>query len=82
MYAALWERLETIGFARERRPFRPHVTLARKVTSPGEMALRGTVEWRADGFVLVRSVTDPSGAQYAVIRRWPLGSTGGGEIDR
>ena len=80
LYTTLWERLETVGYARERRPFRPHVTLARKVNSPGEMTLRGPVEWRADSFALVRSVTDPGGAKYEVIRRWPLAPAGADAI--
>jgi 2'-5' RNA ligase len=30
------------------------------------------VRWRASEFVLVKSVTESDGAQYEVLRRWPL----------
>jgi 2'-5' RNA ligase len=72
LYSQLWDGLEEAGFAREARPFRPHVTLARKVATPGKMTLAAPIEWRADAFALVRSITDPAGAQYKVIRRWAL----------
>ncbi len=74
LYSSLWDELEKIGFARGARPYRPHVTLARKVTMAGGRHPATPIEWRADAFVLVRSVTDPAGAQYEVIRRWPLAS--------
>jgi 2'-5' RNA ligase len=32
----LWRRLDRLGFARETRPFRPHVTLARDIRSVRE----------------------------------------------
>jgi len=73
LHSTLWSGLGEIGYPRETRPFRPHVTLARKVATPGEMHLAAPIGWRADAFVLVRSVTDPGGAQYEVIGRWPLG---------
>ena len=58
------------GFAIEPRPFRPHVTLARKVRSAADSLLDPPFLWRADGFALVRSVTDPAGSRYEPLHWW------------
>ena len=79
LHSTLWDRLEAIGFAREHRPFRPHVTLARKVASPGPLVLRAPIEWRVETFALVRSVTDPAGARYQVLREWSLSAASADE---
>jgi RNA 2',3'-cyclic 3'-phosphodiesterase len=58
------------GFAVEARPFRPHVTLVRKVRSAVDSILDPPFLWRADGFALVRSVTDPAGSRYEPLHWW------------
>lgn len=68
----LAEGLERCGIPREHRPFRAHLTLARKVR---RFSGTGTVEpvtWPVNEFSLVRSRTLPQGAVYEVLRRWPL----------
>ena len=63
------------GFAPERRELRPHVTLARKVISgPRSPMAVEPIEWRVGDFCLVESVTGRTGAQYRVLRTWPLKS--------
>jgi 2'-5' RNA ligase len=70
--AALWERLKPLEIPPDLRPYQPHVTLARKVRRPGrELAMR-PVLWPVAEVALVESVTDPDGARYAVLERWPL----------
>lgn len=76
----LWQRIEPLGFARETRPWRPHLTLARKVRRPppDELALAtGRVPPADDaprwGLALVESVTLPQGARYRPLAEWPLG---------
>lgn len=59
--------IEPCGFEPESRPFRPHVTLARKVRERPQ-ASPATVEWPCDAFCLVES----AGGKYSVLRRWPL----------
>ena len=59
--------LETCGFEPEQRPYRPHVTLARKVRGRPETG-SALMEWSCDHFCLVESV----GGNYSVLRRWPL----------
>jgi RNA 2',3'-cyclic 3'-phosphodiesterase len=54
------------------RPFRPHVTLARKVyRSPRSIEMQ-PVTWSFTDFVLVDSKTLPQGAAYTVLEKFPL----------
>ena len=63
----LWTGLETIGMERERRVFRPHLTLARKVGREPRVGDPEAVTWSTDHFVLVESVTRQEGAVYEVV---------------
>jgi 2'-5' RNA ligase len=67
---ALWDGLEPIGIARERRPFAAHLTLARKANRLPNMSVC-PLEWRYRGFALIESVTDPRGARYEILAEWP-----------
>ncbi len=56
----------------ERRPYRAHLTLARKVgKAPRSQAIEA-IQWPVNEFCLVQSRTLPTGAEYAVLRTWPL----------
>jgi RNA 2',3'-cyclic 3'-phosphodiesterase len=63
--------LQAAGFPVDARPHVPHVTLLRNTTG-GESPACEVVRWPVSGFVLVKSVTEPDGAYYEVIKRWPL----------
>ena len=66
----LWDRLVDLGFSRERRPYVPHVTLARKA-----QAARGAVSpvpWCIEGIALVESKTGPRNSRYSVLKTWPF----------
>jgi 2'-5' RNA ligase len=65
------------GFATEARPFRPHVTLARKVHAATDSSLAPPFEWQSRGFALVRSVADPAGSRYEPLDWWNDGVEGG-----
>ena len=69
----LWSRLAPLGLAADLRPFRAHVTLARKVRKPATGLAMQPVRWPVGELSLVQSVTDPAGARYEVLQRWPLG---------
>jgi RNA 2',3'-cyclic 3'-phosphodiesterase len=73
----LHAELAAEGFAIETRPFRPHVTLARKVRSAAGTRLEPPFLWRTDGFALVRSVTDPAGSRYEPLDWWNRAVEGG-----
>jgi 2'-5' RNA ligase len=60
------------GFAPDPNPYRPHITIARKVVKPHELGRTHPIAWSADGIALVESVTAPEGPRYAVLQRWPL----------
>lgn len=65
-------RLATCGFTPEKRPFRAHLTLARKHPGPAPVKiLVEPVHWSVDRIVLCESVTAKEGARYRLLRRWP-----------
>ncbi len=79
----LWQRIEPLGIARESRPWRPHLTVVRRVRRPppdglrisvGPPATAGPARW---GMALVESTTHPSGARYRPLAEWPLGEIKG-----
>jgi 2'-5' RNA ligase len=68
--------LGAAGFPMESRPYRAHLTLARKGRSERDaLVLPQPVAWRADAFCLVESRLSPSGAAYFPRRAWPLRGT-------
>jgi 2'-5' RNA ligase len=70
--AELWKLLAHQGFARDSKPYRPHVTLARKVVKPHALGDMHAIEWPVNEFALVESVTAPEGARYTILQRWSL----------
>lgn len=83
---ALWKNLEQgwadCGFAKEDRPFRPHLTIARMKSSrlsgdPAKFLVQAenwsAGSFRADSLVLFRSVLTPQGAVYTELARFPFG---------
>lgn len=69
---ALRKRLFGAGFRFDAKSFVPHVTLLRKADCRKNPLPSGEIEWRAEDFVLVRSVPGESGSVYEVLGRWPL----------
>jgi RNA 2',3'-cyclic 3'-phosphodiesterase len=70
--AALKDAAAAAGFTPDLKPFRAHVTVARKVMrAPRECALRALV-WRFDDFALIDSRTEPAGPVYSVVDSYPL----------
>ena len=72
---ALQERLGAVllelGVSIDPRPYRPHVTLARRASRAQPPAALPALAWRANGFALVES----QGGGYEVVATW-------GEADR
>ena len=73
----LWQGLVPLGFERELHPWRPHLTLVRKVRRPPPENLRlapvevpgGADAWR---LALVESVSRPEGVRYKPLADWML----------
>ena len=71
----LQERLLGRGFAPDLKPFRPHVTVVRKVVRPGppdELGKLHPVAWRFKELSLVASRTLPAGVLYSVVESYAL----------
>lgn len=75
LLSGLNEGLSTCGFESERREYRAHVTLARKVQRPIAHRRIDPIPWSIDSFALVESQTLPAGASYRVSKTWPLRNT-------
>jgi RNA 2',3'-cyclic 3'-phosphodiesterase len=72
---ALKSRLVAASFTPDLKPFRTHVTLARKVArAPG--AMHGhhafSLVWKFAQFALAESRTESDGAVYRLIGSWPI----------
>lgn len=84
----LKSRVLAAGFAPDLKPFRAHVTLARKVLPPNaphrpssstagsrcgnDGLAMSSVTWRFASFALIDSRTGAQGSSYSVLERWPL----------
>jgi 2'-5' RNA ligase len=76
--ATLKNKTAAAGFTPDLKPFRAHVTVARKVLhAPAENALPA-VAWSFDAFALVESRTQPAGAVYSLVESYVLVKTGKG----
>ncbi len=65
--------LRLAGFVPDSKVFRPHVTLARHVTtSAPSLPVWPVIEWQVPALVLVRSRLSQEGSEYAVLHEWPL----------
>ena len=67
-------RLRAVGFTLEKRPFRAHLTLARKARRvPLDLPELTPLCWSASRFVLVESRLERGGGSaYAILQAWPL----------
>jgi 2'-5' RNA ligase len=70
---ALAAGLAASGFPVERRPFRAHVTLARRCARPPAAASVPALAWPVAGFTLTASELAPGGSRYRTLAAWPLG---------
>lgn len=64
--------LANCGLTPEARPFAAHLTVMRKASRGPDQGDIAPLVWPVDSFVLVQSLTLPEGAQYRVLRHWPL----------
>jgi RNA 2',3'-cyclic 3'-phosphodiesterase len=72
--SALKSHLTAAGFAPDLKPFRGHVTLARKISRPVRQSDLSPVGWSFTDFALVESRTETRGAVYRVLESFPLSS--------
>lgn len=72
LHNKLGAAIEHCAYQQEKRVYAPHVTLKRKCLNPGANQMDFSIPWMVDEFVLVESVTHPSGVEYRVIEKYPL----------
>jgi 2'-5' RNA ligase len=73
LVADLQQGLLACGFEPERRRYKPHVTLHRKVHHAKTDTLEQPIEWQAREFVLAASEGGaPGQSRYRILHRWPL----------
>jgi 2'-5' RNA ligase len=61
------------GFSPDLKPFRAHVTVARKVARAPRSCAMPEVSWSFDAFALIESRTLPEGPVYSVVESYVLG---------
>lgn len=70
----LWGALGEVGFERELRPYRPHVSLVRGGSGRLDLRIRDAeewpVHWTVDGFALIESKTGPDARSYTVLEHF------------
>ncbi len=66
----LWRELTELGISRERRAYRPHVTLARRAHLVSDTLT--PLRWPVVEFVLVESSPGPRSSVYQILETWPL----------
>jgi len=69
---ALSEALQACGYEPDPRPFRAHLTLARRLRRCPRLPQPAPIEWSVGDFALVQSHLGAGGAEYEILRRWPL----------
>lgn len=72
LVAALQEMAAAAGLSVDRRPWRPHVTLKRRIDGRAKAALApgpDPIDWPVRDFALIESIP---GRPYQVLRTWPL----------
>lgn len=70
--AALRALAKTQGCRVERRPYAPHLTLARRAQSAFSAETIVALSWRAERVSLVESMLTPRGPRYRDLASWPL----------
>jgi 2'-5' RNA ligase len=75
LHRAIGEALQRLGLPLEARPYRPHVTLARRAGRELAPTMPcPPVRWRADGYALMESKLGAS-AEYGVVHHYPAAGT-------
>ena len=66
------EQVAALGIPLEARPYRPHVTVWKKLSQPWTCAQKPAIDWPVKRLHLLRSFLHPEGPEYRVLASWPL----------
>ena len=72
LHAALRDALIDAGFALDARPFRPHITLARRCVLPHPRVHCAPIRWQVARLCLIGSQLRPEGPLYTELASWVL----------
>ena len=72
LHARLHAALTEAGFALENRPFRPHVTLARRCVQPHPRQQSTPIHWAVRKLSLIGSELRPEGPVHTTLAEWSL----------
>jgi RNA 2',3'-cyclic 3'-phosphodiesterase len=72
LHGLLRVEFDRLGIAIDPHPFRPHVTLARKVAQAPVLKAMSGFCWSVNAFQLVRSSRSAEGSVYTVVEQWSL----------
>ncbi len=72
LHATLNQSLRDTGFDVEGRPFRPHVTLARRCVQPQPRAPIAPITWAVRKLCLIGSELTADGPIHTTLAEWPL----------
>jgi 2'-5' RNA ligase len=72
MHASLRDALVGAGIALDARPFRPHITLARRCVQPHPRASCAPIRWPVNRLSLIGSELRPEGPLYSELGTWEL----------
>lgn len=72
LHAALHSALLEAGFEMECRPFRPHITLARRCVQPHPRAQSAPIHWAVRRLCLIGSELRPEGPRHTTLAEWTL----------
>jgi 2'-5' RNA ligase len=70
MVAELRSALARSNIDFDAKQFVSHVTLVRDAREPKAMPALEPIRWKLDAFALVRSVSQPRGSRYEVLKSW------------
>lgn len=71
----LTDETAAAGFSPDLKPFRVHVTVARKVARPPRSSAVGKIRWSFESFSLIESRTLAEGPVYSVVESYVLGES-------
>lgn len=65
-------RVAALELSMDKRPYQPHLTLARKAKSAPKIPPPEPILWNINNFSLVQSSSSAEGQVYQVLKNWPL----------
>ncbi|MCP5245585.1 MAG: RNA 2',3'-cyclic phosphodiesterase [Burkholderiales bacterium] len=69
---AIKNAVQNAGFEFDSRAFKPHITLARKVTCHTPVDFQQPIQWHVKEWLLMQSKQTDQGIRYTTLGRWPL----------